>query len=788
MMKKISIVLLLLLSGKLHAVEYKFSSALVWGGGSSDEIIYSTELPEGIQSAKFLINSKRDVILDNVLFKKNKKTGKVEAFLSPENIEKLGIHAKDESNTFLSDIDENIIVKNIGSDGVIRILVPQWLMLSNYNDISPEQWSNGNSSVSVNYNLGYFLSKYKNNNENSLFYNSQVKGTTEQGFIFKSDFNVIKSPDGHLEAKNNYYTVQKDIKSTRSRLIIGKQFSDGYFFEPYKLTGVIFANSKDMWPESEYMFKPSIDGIVSQPSIIEIYQNNVLIKKEEVQSGKYEINDYNPLYYGGDLEVNVKDGSGKVITKYTVPYTAGSLFVNKNNFLYKFTAGRLSKNNSYSAELDNVYEAGVLYGLSDAVNLRYGYLHAERYNSLLNGLSVNSVIGLMSLDIQMSASRPISDEKTYSGFNLKTTYQKDLNWYNISNVVLSNNIYNAKSHRSLSQTYSKNNDSLIKQDSSIQLNGNVFNGSINFGGGLREYWDTSRREKYLSAGYNGRYNIVNYNFSVFRTDNDTTTLFNVQIPFGRDYNNNVLLSYISNNNGLRTKSANYNKILPENNASFGIGVSEYNDNKKNVSASLNYWGDYFSLYQTLNGNNDNALTSSTNINGSVIYVDDNYIFTKRLSDTVAIIKADGMKNAKVNNSNSILNSKGYGEISLSPYRRNLISINSENTPLNVNAIDRGMGVIPVKDSISLINIKTESQESVFVKFNIDDLADIKFSSPLYNDNNEVVGNFTQGNYILIKELTESIYFYKGNAKCYSKLFKTNEKLLGLDVYKASICN
>ncbi|MBX6999843.1 fimbria/pilus outer membrane usher protein, partial [Providencia rettgeri] len=309
----------------------------------------------------------------------------------------------------------------------------------------------------------------------------------------------------------------------RSRLIIGKQFSDGYFFEPYKLTGVIFANSKDMWPESEYMFKPSIDGIVSQPSIIEIYQNNVLIKKEEVQSGKYEINDYNPLYYGGDLEVNVKDGSGKVITKYTVPYTAGSLFVNKNNFLYKFTAGRLSKNNSYNAELDNVYEAGVLYGLSDAVNLRYGYLHAERYNSLLNGLSVNSVIGLMSLDIQMSASRPISDEKTYSGFNLKTTYQKDLNWYNISNVVLSNNIYNAKSHRSLSQTYSKNNDSLIKQDSSIQLNGNVFNGSINFGGGLREYWDNSSREKYLSAGYNGRYNIVNYNFSVFRTDNDTTT-------------------------------------------------------------------------------------------------------------------------------------------------------------------------------------------------------------------------------------------------------------------------
>ncbi|MBX6999919.1 FimD/PapC N-terminal domain-containing protein, partial [Providencia rettgeri] len=227
MMKKISIVLLLLLSGKLHAVEYKFSSALVWGGQSSDEIIYSTELPEGIQSAKFLINSKRDVTLDNVLFKKNKKTGKVEAFLSPENIEKLGIHAKDESNTFLSDIDENIIVKSIGSDGVIRILVPQWLMLSNYNDISPEQWSNGNSSVSVNYNLGYFLSKYKNNNENSLFYNSQVKGTTEQGFIFKSDFNVIKSPDGHLEAKNNYYTVQKDIKSTRSRLIIVKQFSDG---------------------------------------------------------------------------------------------------------------------------------------------------------------------------------------------------------------------------------------------------------------------------------------------------------------------------------------------------------------------------------------------------------------------------------------------------------------------------------------------------------------------------------------------------------------------------------
>ncbi|MBX6999532.1 fimbria/pilus outer membrane usher protein, partial [Providencia rettgeri] len=265
-------------------------------------------------------------------------------------------------------------------------------------------------------------------------------------------------------------------------------------------------------------------------------------------------------------------------------------------------------------------------------------------------------------------------------------------------------------------------------------------------------------------------------------------LFNIQIPFGRDYNNNVLLSYISNNNGLRTKSANYNKILPENNASFGIGISEYNDNKKNVSASLNYWGDYFSLYQTLNRNNDNTLTSSTNINGSVIYVDDNYIFTKRLSDTAAIIKADGMKNAKVNNSNSILNSKGYGEISLSPYRRNLISINSENTSLNVNAIDRGMGVIPVKDSISLINIKTESQESVFVKFNIDDLADITFSSPLYNDNNEVVGNFTQGNYILIKELTERIYFYKGNAKCYSKLSKTNEKLLDLDVYQASICN
>lgn len=747
----------------VFADDYLFDSSLVWGGGEQgvSEIRTSVGLPEGVNSARFIINNKKEVLLDNVSFIFNKKKSQVEAFLSTEQIQIMGINYKNKQGRFLSDLDDKIKVNAANSDGVIEILVPQWLLSSHYNDISPEQWDNGSNSISVNYNLGYFASQYKKNWSDSLFYNSQIKWTTKYGFILKSDLNFIKSQNGNIETKNNYFTVQKDIKSARARMVLGRQYSNGYFFEPYKLTGLIFSNPKDMWVESEYLFKPHISGVVNQPSIIEIYQNNLLIKKEEVQPGKYDIKDYNPLYYGGGVEVKVKDVSGNIINQYTIPYATGGLFVNKDNYLYKFVAGRLTENNSsYRVNVDNVYELGVMYGLSDIVNLRYGYLYTDRYHSLLNGVAINTIAGLVSLDIQMSTSRPAYDEKSYSGFNLKTTYQKNLNWGYLSNIMLANNIYNSKNHRSLNQTYARNNESLIKQDSSLQLNGHFGDGSLNFGGGVRQYWGGHHNEKYLSVGYNGHYNTINYNINILKSDVDTSTLFNIQIPFGQNYNNNITLSYISNASGLRTKSVYYNKSFSENNTNISIGFNEYNNSQKNINASVGYSNSYLLINQTVNKNNDGALSGATNLSGSLVYIDDSFIFLRRLSDTAAIIKAEGMENGKVNNSNSIIGRGGYGQISVNPYRRNTVTINSENTPLNYHVIDAGKEIIPVKDSLSLVKIETESTNSIFIKFNEKDILDVNFSEPIYNLNNEAIGYFGQGNFVLIKKMRMKYRFLK----------------------------
>ncbi|KAF1366712.1 fimbria/pilus outer membrane usher protein [Yokenella regensburgei] len=773
----------------VFADDYSFDSSLVWGGHNTGEIITSVGVSEGVHSAKFIINHKKEVLLDSVSFLFNKKTSQVEAFLSAAQLQNMGISYKNNQSCFLSDLDDEVKINMANSDGVIEVLVPQWLLSGHYNDISPEKWGNGSDSISANYNLGYFANKYEKKWGDSFFYNSQIKGTTKYGFIAKSDLNFIKSQNGNIEAKNNYFTVQKDIKSARARMVLGRQYSNGYFFEPYKLTGLIFANSKDMWPESEYLFKPHISGVVNQPSIIEIYQNNLLIRKEEVQSGKYDIKDYNPLYYGGDFEVKVKDVSGNnIINQYTIPYSTGGLFVNKHNYLYKFVTGRLTENNSsYKGGGDNVYELGVMYGLSDIINLRYGYLYTDRYHSILNGVAINTIAGLASLDVQMSASRPEYDEKSYSGFNLKTTYQKNLNWGYLSNIVLANNIYNSQYYRSLNQTYAKNNESLIKRDSSLQLNGQFGGGSLNFGGGVRQYWGSHHNEKYLSAGYNGHYGTMNYNINILKSDFDTSTLFNIQIPFGQDYNSNVNLSYITNTNGLRTKSAFYNKSFYENNTNIGVGFNEYNNRNKNISASAGYSNSYLAINQTVNKNNDGAFSGATNLSGSLVYIDDSFIFLRRLSDTAAIIKAEGMENGKVNNSNSIIGRGGYGQISVNPYRRNVVTINSENTSLKNSVIDVGKEIIPIKDSLSLVKIETESTNSIFIKFNEKDILDVNFSAPIYNLNNEAIGYFGQGNYVLLKKYENGVSFLNNGIRCNSQLVKTKENLLGLAVYQVIPC-
>lgn len=778
-----------LVSPSLIAEEFIFDSALIHGGGGIKEISYLTDTDEGIRPLVIRINGKKEVFLQNVIFKKNSSKQRIEACFDIRQLKEIIDYNKEikKKCIFLNEIDVNINFKENSRIGIHELIIPQYLLKKEINDIQPGDWTNGNNALVVNYSLNENVSNNEGKTNKYFYGSSQWKASFDSGYIIKSDLSLA-SERGDYKANNNYYYLQKDIRDIKSRMSLGTQYSNSLISDSYKFSGIGLRNDQEMWPESELLFRPAVDGIVNQVALIELYQGDVLIKRVQVQPGKYSINDYNPIYYGGDINVEVKNIEGIIINKYSVPYAGGGVIINKNSFIYSFDVGVLQRQ-GLKDENNSIYQFGIIYGVNDYFNLKYGNLQSSRYNLFVDGASFNTKLGLISTDIKMASAKPYHSKKNHDGYSINAKYQKNISTLKISSISVSSNLHNSTNYRTLDNTYSYDTSGQLRRDVSMQLNGTIMSGSFNVNYGVKEYWNVKKKEKYLSLGYTGSYKMATYGLSAFNSGSNKSTLLNFQIPLGGGYKSSIYSSYIQNGDGSNTKNVTYNHRFPEKKINTSVGVSEYNNNRKNINLSADYSGGKGRLNQSINYVGRKNLSSTTNITGSLIVIDKELHLMERISGTSALIKSEGLAKAKLINSGNQINSSGYGQVALTPYKKNRIEISSENTGLNVKIKGTTKKIIPIKDSVSLVEFETQNTNSIFLKFRVEDILKINFGDDIFNLEGAVIARFMQGQYTLVdgEARFDTLYYYVDGKRCEAKITKSTSRLLELDVYNVSSC-
>lgn len=244
------------------------------------------------------------------------------------------------------------------------------------------------NSAFLNYGLNY--SKSAPSDIESFNVNNQL-GIRAGDFLLLSDSAYTKS-EGDEDLVRLLSNITYDRREDMQRTIIGDNFaSSGDLGSSINIGGISYSKVYTINP---YFIKyPTLElsGLISLPSEVEVYLNGILLRREKLSPGEFDLK--NISYYGGAglVEIVIIDPFGRR-QRVSHPFYLTDLLLKKGLHEYSYNIGFIREefgveSNQYT---DPAFSAFHRYGISD--NLTIG-LRGEGTNGLYNfgpQLSYNS--------------------------------------------------------------------------------------------------------------------------------------------------------------------------------------------------------------------------------------------------------------------------------------------------------------------------------------------------------------------------------------------------------------
>ncbi len=561
----------------------------------------------------------------------------------------------------------------------------------------------------LNYNLTYYAG-------DSLKYDRTLL-TNQLGFrwwdlhLFSDSSYTQRKGEGAKFVRlmsNLTYDRREDLR----RLILGDFFaSSGELGSTVNMGGVSF--SKNYRIDPYFITFPEIDfsGMASLPSEIEIYRDGVLIRKERVSPGSFELKDI-PTYVGsGLIEIVLKDPFGKE-ERIMLPYYFSDTLLKKGLHEYSYNAGFLREDfGTVSNQYQNfVFLGSQRYGISDSLTAG---IRAEASNKIYNlGLFSTFLIpwrlGIIHASVAWSDSEGRRDgiggsvNYVYLGRNLSFNFRLSCFSRDYSNIVLDATKERVKYEVSAGASYFS---SLL--------------GSLSLG--------ASTTQRYV--GKDARSIIAGYSRKI-------TNRFNLMATFKRDLESNVSEFMVGLNYYFKhgiTASSSYQKAdrvsreriqvmksLPVGEgfggrASFEANQVEPKDfNHYNLQLQYNApYGQYMGEFSSTNRVETYSLTAA----GGITFVKDSLNLTRPVRDSFAVVKVGDLKGVRVYlNNQEIGRTNRAGKVlipNLGSYYENQISINDKDIPIEYQISDVLRYVSPPLRSGSYIEFTATKIQSFF---------------------------------------------------------------------------
>ncbi|WP_335923504.1 fimbria/pilus outer membrane usher protein [Shewanella chilikensis] len=610
----------------------------------------------------------------------------------------------------------------------LNISIPQAALNNQIRgQITPSEWDQGVTSGFINYSFRGGNTDNKGGDSAHSQFISLRSGANWGAWRFRNYSTYINATetDSQWNTINTY--AERDIHAIRGRLTLGESFTSSTLFDSLPFLGGQLTSDESMLPESQRGFAPVVRGIARSNAQVTIHQNGYIIYQTYVAPGKFEITDLFPTSSSGDLELTITEADG---TKQhsVLPYSAVPIMVREKSWRYALAAGQYHST-TVNALKTNFSQGSLVYGLLNDTTIYSGFQLADNYQALVFGVGRGlGEWGSVSLDAT-GARAMTGDDGNKKGQSYRAQYAKEVKASGTS-MTLAGYRYTSSDFYDFSEVnepadwsiyYKKQRRWQLQVNQSLGRWGNMYISSYQ-----QKYWHRDGFDHSVSAGYNLNAAGVNYGLSYaynqqpYGGHSERQLAVNVQIPLNIGGRNNWTTFNLNNNShGDSSQQFGIGGTTLEND-SLSYNVQQSYANRYN-GASGNLSANYKSRYANLNGGysyNDQLAQLHYGIDGAIVGHPYGITYAQPLGDTMALVKARGAGDVRVQNGTNILtDARGYAVVPyVTPYAKNRIALDTQTMAENLDMDTNVRTVIPTKGALVLADYKTFLGSRVLMTF------------------------------------------------------------------------
>jgi outer membrane usher protein len=720
---------LLITSSFASAREYRFSPSSLEGDMLMQQDIdlslfsrSNAQLP-GTYSSRIRVNETRIDDMD-ITYLSN-QSGELVPQLTPNTLRQWGVDidkypklaAWDANSPLpnpLGDYIPQAFAKLDFASMTLHLSIPQAAIYSQGKDyIAPSRWDDGVPVAFADYAFSGSQSEDESSNSSTSQYLNLRSGANLGGWRLRNYSTWSKTDDAtRWDAINTY--VQHDIDAMRAQFTGGESSTRGEVFDSLQYRGVNIASDEEMLPYSQRGYAPTIRGIASSNAEVSVRQNGYLIYQQNVAPGAFEINDLYSTTNSGDLEVTVKEADGTE-HRFTQPYSSVSVMQRPGQMKYEFTAARFRADSGSDQNEPTFTQGSLIYGLNNATTLFGGITASEDYQAANTGVGIAlGALGSISADVTF-AKATLDNDTQSTGQSYRLLYSGKVDATN-TNFTLASYRYSTSGYYSFAdanQKYDQHEDDLLfryNKRNRIQasISQSIAGVSLYLNGYQQDYWQTSQKERSLSAGINTVIDSISFHLAYTYSDNSDThndqmVSFGFSMPLSRwlprawsSYNlSNSKHGYTQQTLGLN------GTLLDDQRLSYSLQQSHSNHDGDDTSS---VYASYRSQYANMNAgyyySSDNSRQSSYGLSGAVVAHPLGITLAQPLGSQFVIVNANHASGVRFQNQRGIQTDwQGNAVIpSLSSYQENQIRIDTTSLPEDVDSSDTAITVIPSRNA------------------------------------------------------------------------------------------
>ncbi|MCA8021729.1 fimbria/pilus outer membrane usher protein [Burkholderia metallica] len=660
----------------------------------------------------------------------------------------------------------------------LYLTVPQFYMrlASQSTYVDPANWTNGVPAAWLNYNASVFTTR-SSGYEFSQLYTGLSMAASAGRFRIRHNGNLTWSQRGGAHYQRGYVYAQTDLPDWHAQLLAGESSTSGALFDAVSFRGVQLASDDRMLPDEQRYYAPVVRGVAQSNAKVSIYQRGYLVHETTVAPGPFAIDNLQAMSYGGDLNVTVTEANGET-RSFVVPFATTVQLLRPGSTRFSAMTGQAIE---LGGDIGTQYvgQFTLQRGLSNAVTAYGGAAFANRYQSVLMGVALNTSVGGFAADVTIARTQPPGSERL-TGSSIRVSYSKNLP-NSGTNFSLLAYRYSTKGYLGLRYALLLNGRgeqgaaSFSRLRNRVDLNVSQQigrSGNLYANGSALSYWAGGGQSLSFTLGYSTQLRDATLTASVQRVRNlsarvpssggdagSTLVSLNVSVPLGRNIRRAPIFSTLmahDSSYGISATASLAGRFGERNDGSYSLS-SSYDGNNRASSGSfgVGYQRPAVSLSASLGIGRDYQQASVSATGGLVLHPG-GLTPAPALSETIGIVHAPNARGALVANTSARVDRFGYAIVpSLIPYQLNKIDIDPKDVPEDVELKTVSHSVAPRSGSIVMLSYDTLKARALLIDAQTDDGRPLPFAArALDAGTGEALGVVGQGSRLFVRSAAD----------------------------------